>query len=211
MKSESALREEIVALGRSMFERGLTFGGAGSLSVRLRDGWLMTPTNASLGRLRPARLSKLDAKGAPVSGDLPTNELSLHLAMYAERRDARAVVHLHSTYAVLLACRADVNPNDVLAPLTPSALMELGRVPLVPYAMPGDTTLATAVRKLAGKHAAMLLANHGPIVAGTSLDAAANAIEELEETAKLHLLLAGLPTRTLTAQQIAEIEERYSP
>ena len=209
MTNESALREEIVRLGRSLFDRGLTPGSSGNLSVRVDGGWLMTPTNASLGALDPARLAKLDERGKLQSGDPPTKEAFLHVAMYVERPAARAVVHLHSPYAVALSCRADVDPEDVLPPLTPYAIMKIGTLPLVPFHVPGDEALAAAVRLRAGGHAAVLLANHGPVVAGSSLAAAANAVEELEATAQLAFILDGKPTRPLTAEQIAEVRRQY--
>jgi len=204
--SEADLREEICRLGVSLFERGLTFGSAGNISARLEDGWLMTPTNVSLGRLDPARLSKLDAAGKLVSGDPPTKETFLHRAMYEERQQAAAVVHLHSTYSVAVSVLAEVDAANVLPPITAYYAMRVGRLPLVPYHPPGDLGLAEAVRKLAGKHHAVLLANHGPVVAGSSLDAAANAIEELEETAKLFLLLRGSRLRLLTKEQVAALK-----
>jgi ribulose-5-phosphate 4-epimerase/fuculose-1-phosphate aldolase len=207
--SESSLREAIVRFGRSMFERGLTFGSSGNISARLDDGWLMTPTNVALDRLDPARLSKLAADGKLVSGDPPTKESVLHIAMYRERAAARGVVHLHSTYSVAVSCLADVDAADALPPVTAYYVMRVGSLPLVPYHPPGDPDLAEAVRKLAGRHHAVLLANHGPVVAGASLEAAVNAIEELEETAKLFLLLRNEKTRWLTLEQVAEVRRRY--
>jgi len=204
--SETCLREEICRLGASLFERGLSFGSAGNISARIEDGWLMTPTNVSLGRLDPARLSKLDANGRLVSGDPPTKETFLHRAMYEERQQTGAVVHLHSTHSVAVSVLADVDEDNVLPPITAYYVMRVGRLPLVPYHPPGDLGLADAVRKLAGKHHAVLLANHGPVVAGSSLDAAANAIEELEETAKLFLLLRGSKLRVLTEEQVKALK-----
>jgi ribulose-5-phosphate 4-epimerase/fuculose-1-phosphate aldolase len=205
--SEKALRAELVATGRALAARGLSPGTSGNLSVRLGDGWLATPTNASLGALDPARLSRLDAGGRHVDGDPPTKEVPLHLAVYEERPDAQAIVHLHSTHAVAVACLEDVDPDDVLPPLTPYYVMRVGRLPLVPYGRPGDEALAEAVRARARESHALLLANHGPLVAGASLAAAAAAAEEIEETAKLVLLLEGLPARRLTAAQIAELRQ----
>jgi len=204
--SESKLREEICRLGESLFTRGLTFGSAGNISVRLEGGWLMTPTNVSLGRLDPARLAKLDANGKLVSGDPPTKETFLHRAMYSERPQATAVVHLHSTYSVAVSALADIDTANVLPPITAYYVMRVGRLPLVAYYPPGDLALADAVQRLAGKHHAVLLANHGPVVAGSTLDAAANAIEELEETAKLFLLLRGSNVRLLTDEQVAALK-----
>ena len=203
--SEQELRQALVEQGRSLAERGLSPGTSGNLSVRLGDGWLMTPTSSSLGALDPERLSRLDADGRHLDGDAPTKEVWLHLAIYAERPDAQAIVHLHSTHAVAAACLADADPDDVLPPLTPYYVMRVGRLPLVPYGRPGDESLAGEVRRLARDSFALLLANHGPIVAGPTLAAAAAAIEELEETAKLALLLHGLPTRRLTAEQVADL------
>ena len=207
--TESAAREAICRLGASLFGRGLTFGSSGNLSVRLDDGWLMTPTNVALGDLDPARLSRLDAAGRHVSGDAPTKEGFLHRVMYEGREDAGAVVHLHSTHSVAVSCLADVDPDDVLPPITAYYVMRVGRLPLVPYFPPGDTRLAEAVRPLVGRHHAVLLANHGPVVAGTSLSAAAGAIEELEETARLHLLLQGHRVRHLTPEQVSDLRARF--
>ena len=204
--NESKLREEICRLGASLFTRGLTFGSAGNISARLEDGWLMTPTNVSLGRLDPARLAKLDANGKLVSGEPPTKETFLHRAMYSERPQASAVVHLHSTYSVAVSALADVDAANVLPPITAYYVMRVGRLPLVAYYPPGDPALADAVQRLAGKHHAVLLANHGPVVAGSTLDAAANAIEELEETAKLFLLLRESKVRLLTNEQVAALK-----
>ena len=204
--NESKLREEICRLGESLFTRGLTFGSAGNISARLEDGWLMTSTNFSLGRLDPARLAKLDANGKLVSGEPPTKETFLHRAMYSERPQAGAVVHLHSTYSVAVSALADIDAANVLPPITAYYVMRVGRLPLVGYYPPGDPALADAVQRLAGKHHAVLLANHGPVVAGSTLDAAANAIEELEETAKLFLLLRGSKVRLLTDEQVAALK-----
>jgi 3-dehydro-4-phosphotetronate decarboxylase len=206
---ETALRDDIVMLGRSLYDRGLTPGSSGNISARLDDGWLMTPTNACLGRLDPTRLSKLDSTGFPVSGDPPTKESFLHAAMYEERPGAGAVVHLHSTHAVALSCLANLDPADVLPPITAYYVMRVGRLPLVPFYLPGDRDLAEAVRKLAVRHHAVLLANHGPVVAGTNLANAVYAIEELEETAKLHFLLHGMRSRPLTAAQVAEVMAKF--
>ena len=202
-------RESLVACGRSMFERRLTFGSSGNISVRTEDGWLMTPTNATLGALDPARLSTLDGSGKHVSGDSPTKESFLHLAMYRERAGAGAVVHLHSTHSVAVSCLDGVDPEDVLPPITAYYVMRVGKLPLIPYYAPGDPGLGEAVGKVAAKHSAVLLANHGPVVAGSSLSAAMNAIEELEETARLYLLLHGRPTRYLTPEQVADLRKRF--
>ena len=203
------VREAVVAYGRSMFERRLTFGSSGNISVKTEGGWLMTPTNVSLGDLDPARLAQLDGAGKHVSGDAPTKESFLHLAMYRERASAGAVVHLHSTHSVAVSCLDGINPDDVLPPITAYYVMRVGKLPLIPYYAPGDPTLAEAVGTLAAKHSAVLLANHGPVVAGSSLSAAVNAVEELEETARLYLLLHGRPTRYLTPDQVADLRKRF--
>jgi 3-dehydro-4-phosphotetronate decarboxylase len=203
---DAKLREDICAIGASIFARGLTAGSSGNISAKTEEGWLMTPTGSSLGRLDPARLSKLGHDGRLISGDPPTKESFLHRVMYEERAAIGAVVHLHSTHSVAVSCLADIDPEDVLPPITAYYVMRVGRLPLVPYFRPGDLTLAEAVRGFAGKHHAVLLANHGPVVAGSELDAAVNAIEELEETAKLYLLLRGAQTRYLTPSQVTELQ-----
>ncbi len=203
--SDAKIREAICEIGASIFARGLTAGSSGNISVRLEDGFLLTPTGSSLGRLDPARLSRLDPKGRLLSGDPPTKEAFLHRAMYEERLKARAVVHLHSTHSVAVSCLAEIDERDVLPPITAYYVMRVGTLPLVPYFRPGDPALAAAVRGFAGKHHAVLLANHGPVVSGETLEAALNAIEELEETAKLYLLLRGAKTRYLTADAIREL------
>lgn len=210
MTTENALREQIATLGASLFDRGLTMGSSGNISVRLDDGgWLMTPTNACLGRLDPARIARMDREGRLLDGDKPTKESFLHMAMYAERPQSGAIVHLHSTHSVAVSCLPDIDADDCIPPLTAYYVMRVGRLPLVPYHLPGDPSLGDAVRGLAGRHSAVLLANHGPVVAGKSLEAAVYATEELEETAKLFLLLQGQNPRCLTAEQVAELEARF--
>ncbi len=209
--NEIQAREFIAEIGRSMFERRLTFGSSGNISVRIDGGWLMTPTGSSLGRLDPAKLSKLDDTGKLISGDAPTKESFLHLAMYRKRDKAGAVVHLHSTHSVAVSCLHGIDHDDVLPPITAYYVMRVGKLPLVPYFAPGDMALGEAVGRLAAKHSAMLLANHGPVVAGSSLSAAVDAIEELEETARLYLLLHGRPTRYLSPEQIADLKRRFPP
>jgi 3-dehydro-4-phosphotetronate decarboxylase len=209
MTTQVKMRDQLAAFGRSMFERGLSFGSAGNLSVRIADGWLMTPTNVSLGRLDPERLSQLDAQGRHVGGDPPTKEAQLHLAMYGARKSAGAIVHLHATHSVAVSCLADIDPDDALPPITAYFVMRIGKLKLLPYFPPGDPSLAAAIGNVAARYNAVLLANHGPVVAGTSLEAAVNTIEELEETAKLYLLLHRRPTRLLTAAQVAELMAKY--
>ena len=203
--SERELREQMAMHGRSLFERGLTAGSSGNLSVRLGGDILLTPTNSCLGRLDPDRIAKLDAEGRHVSGDKPSKEAPLHLAVYGARPKDRAIVHLHSTYSVAVSCLAEVDPKDVLPPITAYYVMRVGRLPMVPYFAPGAPKLAVEVGKQARTARALLLANHGPVVAGKDLDAAVSAAEELEETARLFLLLRGQATRFLTADQVGRL------
>ena len=207
--NETKLREEICILGKSMFDRGLTVGSSGNLSVRTDNGWLMTPTNSCLGRLDPAKLSKVDAKGNLLSGDKQTKESFLHLCVYAERPTAGAIVHLHSTHSVAVSCLADVDPEQPIPPITAYYVMKIGKLVLLPYYAPGDMALANAVKEVAGKHHAILLANHGPIVAGKDLESAVYATEELEETARLYLLLRGNRLKILTPEQVAELHRKW--
>jgi 3-dehydro-4-phosphotetronate decarboxylase len=167
---------------------------------------LMTPTGSSLGRLDPARLSKLDAGLRHIGGDRPTKEIPLHSAFYETRGNTGAVVHLHSTHSVALSVLSDTDPEDVLPPLTAYSVMQLGKVKLLPYFMPGDAGMGEAVRGLAGKRSAVLLANHGPVVAGAELAATVNAMEELEATARLALLLRGMPVRLLSLEEIGRLQ-----
>lgn len=207
--SEAKQRERIVALAKSIYERGLTFGSSGNISVRIEDGWLMTPTGTSMGELDPARLSKLGDDGSHLSGDKPTKESFLHIAMYEQRPDCRAVVHLHSTHSVAVSCLDGIDCANVLPPITAYYVMRVGTLPLIPYFPPGDIDLAKAVREMASDHHAVLLANHGPVVAGKSLEDAVYATEELEETARLYLLLQGRATRFLTPAQVSELTTRF--
>jgi len=202
LTEQTKLRDQIASVGKSLFDRSLTFGSTGNISARLSNGeLLMTPTNASLGSLDPARLSRFSADGVHVDGDKPTKEAFLHQCMYCQQKMSGAVVHLHSTYAVAVSILADIDPNDVLPPLTAYYVMRVGSLPLVEYYPPGDMALAEAVSEKAVKSHAVLLANHGPVVAGKTLLDAQYATEELEETAKLFLLLGGRNIRPLTAEQ----------
>ena len=207
--SETRLREDIAAFGELLTRLGLAHGATGNISVRLDDGLLVTPTNSRLGRLDPARIARLDRDGRHVGGDPPSKEAFLHQCVYEMRPAAQAIVHLHSTHSVAISCLAGLDEADVLPPLTAYYVMRIGQLPLVPYFPPGDPRLAAAVRQVAAEHAAVLLANHGPVVAGKSLDAAVGAIEELEATAKLFLLLQGQSVRPLDAAQVQELRELY--
>jgi ribulose-5-phosphate 4-epimerase/fuculose-1-phosphate aldolase len=206
---ERKARDGLVRWGKSLFDRGLTPGSSGNLSVRLDDGYLFTPTNSCLGFLDADRLSKLDGEGRLVDGDPPTKELPLHFAFYQARAHARAVVHLHSTHATALSCLADTDPDDAIPPITPYVVMRVGKVPVVPYTRPGSADVAPLIRDKAPDHPAILLGNHGPVVAGTSLEAAVFAMEELEETARLVLLTRGMAVRHLAVQEIADLEATF--
>ena len=211
MSEEAVLREQICQLASSMFTRGLTGGASGNISARLSDGRLLvSPTGSSFGTLDPSRLSLFDAEGRHVAGDKPTKEMPLHAAFY-ETRAAKtgAVVHLHSSHSVALSMLPDIDPENMLPPLTAYSIMRLGKVRLLPYFMPGDPAMGDAIRGLAGKRSAVMLANHGPVVAGKDLEAAVYAIEELEETAKLALLTRDANPAMLTGPQISAIVDKF--
>jgi ribulose-5-phosphate 4-epimerase/fuculose-1-phosphate aldolase len=207
MTEETRLRESICRMARSIFDRRLTHGSSGNISVRCPDGGLLvTPTGASFGDLDPARLSRFDAAGQLVGGDKPTKEMPLHTAFYDTRpAQTGAVVHLHSTHSVAVSMLPETDPDCALPPLTAYSIMRLGKVKLLPYFRPGDAAMGEAVRALAGRHAAVLLANHGPVVAGKNLEEAVHSIEELEETARLTLLTRGLSPRLLSEAQVRDL------
>lgn len=210
MTAENRLREDICFWAASLFSRGLTGGASGNISARTEDGGLLvTPTGASFGRLDPARLSRFDAAGNFVSGDKPTKEMHLHAAFYETRRSAGAVVHLHSAHSVAVSMLPETDPDNMLPPLTAYSIMRLGKVQLLPFFVPGDPAMGDAVRGLAGKRSAVVLANHGPVVAAKELEAAVFAIEELEETAKLALLLRGANANALTPEQISAVVTKF--
>ncbi|MHB1235459.1 MAG: 3-oxo-tetronate 4-phosphate decarboxylase [Microbacteriaceae bacterium] len=206
-QDEAAAREAVVEAARSLYARSLTHGSTGNLSLRLGDRILITPTGSSLGTVTAAHLSVIDGAGAHLSGPRPSKEAFLHLAMLRARPADNAVVHTHSTHSVAVSCLAGIDPDDVLPPLTAYFAMRIGVLPMLPYHAPGDRHLGPLAEAAAAKHRALLLANHGPVVSGASLGAAMDAVEELEETAKLYLLLDGHPTRPLTAQQAAALRE----
>ena len=204
--TDAKQREQICLLAKSMFDRGLTAGASGNISVRCADGSLLvTPTEACFGRLDPGQLSHISAAGQHLSGDAPTKEMPLHSAFYESRQNTGAVVHLHSTHSVALSMMPDVDEDDFLPPLTPYAIMKLGKVKLLPFFLPGDPAMGEAVRGLAGKRAAVMLASHGPVVAGKDVEVACNAIEELEDTARLAMMTRGMNPRMLTPGQVREL------
>ncbi|SLN51430.1 3-oxo-tetronate 4-phosphate decarboxylase [Pseudooctadecabacter jejudonensis] len=210
MTTETQLREQICLLAKSMFDRGLTGGSTGNISARTEDGGLLvSPTGTSFGRLDPGRLSRFDAQGHLISGDKPTKEMPLHAAFYDTRSTAGAVVHLHSCHSVALSMMPDVDEDNFLPPLTPYGIMKLGRVKLLPFFLPGDPEMGKAVRGLAGKRSAVMLANHGPVVAGKDIEAACNAIEELEDTARLAMMTRGMNPRGLTEPQVQALITKF--
>ncbi|MBN9594601.1 MAG: aldolase [Afipia sp.] len=210
--TETRIRDQICQFGRSLFERGLTPGSSGNISVRLDDGgWLVTPTNASLGFLDPARLSRLSGSGRVMSGDAPTKEIPLHAALYETRRSARAVVHLHCAHCVAVSMLPEIDPKSALPPLTPYYIMRCGQTALLPYYRPGDAAVGDAIRGLGGHYSCVLLSNHGPVVAGDTLEAAVFATEELEETAKLYLMTRSMNPRVLTSEQVNDLSVTFGP
>lgn len=210
MSEEAILREQICTLAKSMFDRGLTGGSTGNISARTPDGGLLvSPTGTSFGRLDPARLSHFDANGTLIGGDAPTKEMPLHSAFYDTRSSAGAVVHLHSCHSVALSMMPDVDEDNFLPPLTPYAIMKLGKVKLLPFFMPGDAAMGEAVRGLAGKRSAVMLANHGPVVASKDVEAACNAIEELEDTARLAMMTRHMNARALNEDQVHALVTKF--
>lgn len=210
MSNETALREQICLLAKSLFDRGLTHGSTGNISARTEDGGLLvSPTGTSFGRLDPARLSRFDAQGVHVAGDKPTKEMPLHTAFYDTRHTAGAVVHLHATNAVALSMLPGLDPDNFLPPLTPYAIMLLGKVQLLPFFLPGDAAMGDAVRALGGTRSAVMLANHGPVVSGKDVASACNAMEELEETARLALMTRGMGAQGLTDDQVQALVKRF--
>lgn len=209
---EIHLREAMAEHGRLLFARGFSVGSAGNISARLPDGGLlMTPTNSCLGRLDPARISRLDAQYRHVGGDRPSKEVFMHRAMLEARAEAGAVVHLHSTHATAIACLAAPGESAPIPPLTPYFVMRVGRsLPVIRYYRPGDAAMEPAIAAAARAGArAVLLANHGPVVSGRTLDDAVYAAEELEEAARLALLLHGRGARTLTPDEVTELLETF--
>ncbi len=204
--NEHATRVLLSELAASLFARGFSVGSAGNISVRLPDGYLMTPTNSSLGKLDPERLSKLDPNFQHIGGDKPSKEVFMHRAFYQAREDAGAVVHLHSTQATAVSCLPDVDQSNPIPPLTPYFVMRVGRrMPIIPYYRPGDPAMEPAIGEAAKNARAVLLANHGPVVAGGTLTEAVYAAEELEEAAKLFLILRRQSPRLLSSSQVDDL------
>ena len=210
MSEEEIAREQLCGTVKSLFERGLTHCSTVNISVCVDDGgWLMTPTGSLLGTWNSAKISKLNVNGRHLSGDKPTSEAFLHATMYDQRPTSRAVVILHSTYSVVVSCLRDIDQHNYLLLITTYYAMRIGKLPLAPNNPPGDEALAEAAGDLGSEHHAVLLANHGPVVAGNCLSAAIDAIEELEGTARLFLVLHGQRSRTLTDEQVEELQHRF--
>lgn len=205
-----ALAQSLCDHGASLFRRGLSGGSSGNITARLADGrFLVTPTGLPLGAMTPADLAVLAPDGTHQVGREPSKEWPLHQAFYATRPQTGAVVHLHSTYATAWSLLEGLDAGNVLPPVTPYAIMRLGKVALLPFFVPGDPAMGDAVRGLKGRHAAVLLANHGPVVAAPTLNAAVDGMEEFEETAKLLILTRGQPRRLLTEAEVAALVARY--
>lgn len=208
MSDESRIREQICATGASLYQRGYTVGAAGNISARLHDGWLITPTDACLGRLDPAELSKVDAGGQWVSGAKPSKTLVLHRGIYGNDGEACAVIHTHSTHLVALTLSGVWREDEVLPPITPYQVMKVGRIPLIRYRRPGDPQAAAKVAALAGQVRGALFERLGPVVWERSVEQASHVLEELEETARLWLMTHPRP-QPLDAAAIDELRTTF--
>ena len=210
--TESKLREKMCMFASSMFDRGLTHGSTGNISVRLNnDDILVTPSGSSFGRLDPNQIVKVTKDGKLIGNSTPTKELPLHQAFYETRgMKSGAVVHLHSTHSVALSMLPGIDEDNVLPSYTPYSIMLLGKVKLLPFFVPGDPAMGDAIKGLAGKRSAVLLANHGPVVSGKDLESSVNAIEELEATARLALILKGANAKALDDSQINAVVNKFN-
>lgn len=204
MQSENQLREEICLTGKSLFDRGYTVGTAGNISARLEDGWLITPTDACLGRLDPDRIAKVTSNGEWVSGDKPSKTLQLHRQVYDRNPAVHAVVHTHSTNLVSLTLAGVWQQSSILPPITPYQVMKVGRIPLINYYRPGAPQVAEQVAHLACEVRGVMLERLGPVIWGPSVSTACFALEELEETAKLWLQAQTKP-QPLSDKNVAEL------
>ncbi len=201
---------ELCLYGAALAAQGLARAGSGNMSARLADGRiLISPSGEGLGTLKPSELSVIKPDGMHVGGPKPSKEAPLHLAIYASRPAAGAVVHLHTPYATAWSMVTEHDPANCLPALTPYAIMRLGKVALLRFAVPGSTILGDWVRDHAVKHSAFLLANHGSVVSAKTLKDAVFAAEELEETARLALLLKAIPHKVLGARDIEDIEASF--
>ncbi|GAA1692373.1 aldolase [Microbacterium sediminicola] len=205
MTFSRADRDLLVRIGAALYDRGLTPGRTGNLSLASHGQVLATPSGVSLGRLDPERLSVVSVDGTHLGGDPPTKELPLHLALYRNHPTSRAVAHLHSTHAVAVSCLESLSEFDALPTITPYYAMRVGRLPVVDYAAPGSAHLLSLVESLAVTSRCLLMRNHGSIAAAADLESAADAVEEIEETSRLFLMLEGRRSRPLSDEQAAAI------
>lgn len=208
MQHEQSLREEICQVGADLFSRGYTTGTAGNISARLKDGWLITPTDACLGHLQPENIAKVNSHGEWVSGDKPSKTLSLHRQVYQRNPDAHGVVHTHSTHLVQLTLAGVWRQESILPPLTPYQVMKVGRIPLIDYRRPGHPDVAEQVAGLANEVRGVMLERLGPVIWGASVSTASFALEELEETARLWLNCVDKPA-SLPEQAVQELCEHF--
>ena len=208
-RDETKLREELAALGLSLFERGYAAGSGGNISCLIDEKTLLaTPSGSSLGRLDPDELSKVDRKGNLISGRKASKEILFHRALYDAAPDCGAVVHLHSTYATMLSCLKELETGNPIRPFTPYFVMKIRKLMIIPYYPPGDPRIAEELGKRGGEGNGFLLQNHGPVVTAKSLSEAVDLAEELEETAKLFFLMQNSSIRYLTDEEISELRAR---
>ena len=213
--TETQLRDDICRVGRSLFERGYLHATAGNISVRLDDGYLITPTDACLGTLDPARLARLDAQGVQTAGDRASKTLTLHRRIYEAAPQTRCVIHTHSTHLVALTLQGVWSDDDILPPITPYFVMKVGHVPLIPYHRPGDPRVAELVAQRISAMAergtpirAVMLDRLGPNVWHDSPAQASAVLEELEETARLWLMCQPGPL-PLGEPEIEELRRQF--
>lgn len=210
MKTKEELICEFVEVGKTLYDRGYATGSAGNMSVLLPDNTVAaTPTGSCLGKLDPNNLSIVDMDGNLLSGPKATKEVLFHLALYKNNPDHKAVVHLHCSYCTAYSCISGLNKDSVFKPITPYLVMRMGDVPLISYYKPGSPNLTKDIGALANKHNAFLMANHGMITCGQSLNEALCNVEELEASCKLYFILRGTnePIKYLTADEINELRK----
>jgi 3-dehydro-4-phosphotetronate decarboxylase len=208
MSEERHLREEICDIGLSLYSRGYCVGSAGNISACLEDGWLITPTDACLGRLSPSTIAKVSSDGTWVSGDKPSKTLVLHRKIYENNPQAKAVVHSHSTALVALTLAGCWHPDAILPPITPYQVMKVGRIPLIAYQRPGSPLVAEQVARLASQVRGVMLERLGPVVWESSVSKASYALEELEETARLWLQTSPQP-QALSEAHLQDLEVTF--
>lgn len=207
--NEQAAKEKIVKYAKSIFDRGLTAGASANMSVRIPEGWVMTPTNTCFGFLVAEELSVVAHDGTLLKGEPPSKEFRLHKAIYDQRPDDTCIIHLHSTYATTLSCLPCDDINNCVPCYTPYLTMRLGPIAMVPYFAPGNDDLAEAVGKVADKHSGIIMANHGPIVSAPDVEKCLYGMEELEESCRIALLLKDQNANKLTDGQINELLSKF--